>query len=332
MDQKSLLTKEQLAESLEELEKFAIFPIRHHDIYELFEKAERAIWNHKEIDFSRDRADFEACKPPEQKMLKHVMGFFAGGDAIVHENLMELTQKAPFVESRLFYGLQTYIEMEHTITYALGVQACVRDIKEQNELLRSIITIPSIQRKSKWVLDQMAKAQTLEEKLLVNVITEGVFFQGAFAVIFWFKQQYPGKLHGIIQSNELIAADEALHADHGVMIYRKLKALPQKDVFELFDSAMAMEREFVSSFLDGGVLGLNVETLVAFLEHVCDYWLTQLGYEKRFNTKNPLSYMDTLSLRPRSNFFERRNREYTNSNAVSSVIQDESFVSSSILF
>jgi ribonucleoside-diphosphate reductase beta chain len=38
--------------------------------------------------------------------------------------------------------------------------------------------------------------------------------------------------------------------------------------------------------------------------------LVQLGYNKQWNSKNPFDFMELISLRPKSNFFENRVGEY----------------------
>jgi ribonucleoside-diphosphate reductase beta chain len=39
----------------------------------------------------------------------------------------------------------------------------------------------------------------------------------------------------------------------------------------------------------------------------------QLGYSKIWNTENPFDFMELISLRPKSNFFELRVGEYAKS-------------------
>jgi ribonucleotide reductase beta subunit family protein with ferritin-like domain len=175
--------------------------------------------------------------------------------------------------------------------------------------------------------------KSLPERLVAFVIVEGVFFQCAFAVIFWFKKMYPGKLKGVTYSNELIAADEALHTDHGVEVYKLLgQRLTDGAAHAIFQSAMQVEQFFIEEFLEDGVLGLNKRTMVQFLEYMCDYWLVQLGHAKLYGTTNPLEFMDMLSLKTRTNFFERRNREYRRGKSVDASIQANSFRGTSFDF
>ena len=312
------------------MERFVIFPIQYESIYALYQKEKTSFWVTEEIDFATDRKDFEALSPTEQTMLKHIFAFFAASDSIVNENIISrFIVETPFPESRMFYGLQLGMETIHTETYARVIEECIRDKNEQNELFRAILTMPSIQRKSQWAVDYIeSRDKSFAERLIAYVIVEGIFFQNAFVVIFYLKHKYPGKLAGITFSNDLISADEALHADHGVEQY---KLLPRKDQLSqsqangIFESAFQMEKNFIEGFLEQDILGLNRELFIQYTQYMCDYWLLQLGFDKLYDAKNPFDFMTMISLQPRTNFFERRNREYSRGKSVNSTIQSKSF-------
>ena len=48
---------------------------------------------------------------------------------------------------------------------------------------------------------------------------------------------------------------------------------------------------------------MNSELMTQYIEFVADRLLTQLNYEKIWNTENPFDFMELISLRPKSNFF-----------------------------
>jgi ribonucleoside-diphosphate reductase beta chain len=50
-----------------------------------------------------------------------------------------------------------------------------------------------------------------------------------------------------------------------------------------------------------------------YIEFVSDRLLVQLGYEKIWFAENPFDFMELISLRPKSNFFEVRVGEYAKS-------------------
>ena len=54
-----------------------------------------------------------------------------------------------------------------------------------------------------------------------------------------------------------------------------------------------------------------------YIEFVADRLITQLGYSKIYNTKNPFSFMDIINLEGKSNFFEKRVTEYSIANSSS---------------
>ncbi len=68
--------------------RFVIFPIQHHDIWEWYKKMEASFWTAEEIDLSEDLADWKnKLNDDERYFIKHILAFFAASDGIVNENL-----------------------------------------------------------------------------------------------------------------------------------------------------------------------------------------------------------------------------------------------------
>ena len=55
---------------------------------------------------------------------------------------------------------------------------------------------------------------------------------------------------------------------------------------------------------------MNSELMIEYIEYVTDFWLAELDYPKIFNTKNPFSFVEYISLENKTNFFEKRVSEY----------------------
>ena len=55
---------------------------------------------------------------------------------------------------------------------------------------------------------------------------------------------------------------------------------------------------------------MNSDLMSQYIEYVADRLLIQLGYNKLWNSTNPFDFMELISLRPKSNFFESRVGEY----------------------
>jgi ribonucleoside-diphosphate reductase beta chain len=67
---------------------------------------------------------------------------------------------------------------------------------------------------------------------------------------------------------------------------------------------------FAEDLLGAGVAGLSLADMRAYLQHVADRRLAQLGLEPLFGSANPLAFMELQDVQELSNFFERRVSAY----------------------
>lgn len=294
-------------------QRYTLFPIPSHeeDLYRFYKKAAASFWLVEEIDFSKDKDDWNKLTENEQYFIKHVLAFFAGSDGIVQENLASRFQKE--VESpvaRLFYGMQNAMEGVHSETYSLLIDQYVKDKDEQMKYFRAIDTIPAIRKKANWAIDWIESADDFATRLLAFACVEGIFFSGSFCAIYWIKKR--GLLPGLTFSNELIARDEALHTEFAVTMYSKLpKKLNSEMVQKIVSQAVEYEKEFIITALPCALIGMNANDMSKYIEFVADRLLVQLGYVKLYNSANPFDFMDLISLEGKTNFFEKKVSDYS---------------------
>jgi ribonucleoside-diphosphate reductase beta chain len=81
-------------------------------------------------------------------------------------------------------------------------------------------------------------------------------------------------------------------------------------VREMLAEAVDCEAQFAEDLLGQGVAGLSLADMRAYLEHVADRRLAQLGIEPLYGSANPLAFMDLQDAQELSNFFERRVSAY----------------------
>ena len=74
------------------------------------------------------------------------------------------------------------------------------------------------------------------------------------------------------------------------------------------------KKEFVCDSIPVHLLGMNADSMCTYIEFVANRLMAQLGYEKYYKAENPFEWMELISLRPKSNFFEVRVGEYVKSN------------------
>lgn len=263
---------------------------------------------------SKDLTDWHNLKDTERHFISHVLAFFAASDGIVNENLVErFSQEVQITEARCFYGFQIAMENVHSEMYSLLIETYVRDSKERDFLFNAVETLPCVKKKADWALDWISsKNANFGERIIAFAAVEGIFFSGSFASIFWLKKR--GLMPGLTFSNELISRDEGLHCDFACLMFKHLIQKPPKErVIEIISEAVKIEQEFLTDALPCNLLGMNCKLMSEYIEFVADRLLTELGVEKVYNTKNPFSFMELISLEGKTNFFEKKVGEYQKS-------------------
>lgn len=294
--------------------RFVIFPIKHHDIWEWYKKMEASIWTAEEIDLSQDLNDWNnKLSDDERYFIKHILAFFAASDGIVNENLAEnFVNEVQYAEAKFFYGFQIMMENIHSETYSLLIDTYVKDEAEKTELFTAIDVFPAIKKKAEWAL-KWIESDSFAERLIAFAAVEGIFFSGSFCSIFWLKKR--GLMPGLTFSNELISRDEGVHCDFAVHLhnYHLINKVPKDRIKEIIVNALDIEREFITESIPVSLIGMNATLMTQYLEFVTDRLLVELGCDRVYNTANPFDFMDMISLQGKTNFFEKKVGEYQKS-------------------
>ena len=303
----------QLPEPLlsEQEDRHVIFPIKYPDIWAKYKQHVAVFWTAEEIDLSKDMGHWEKLTDNERFFIKNILGFFAGSDGIVMENLaMRFTRDIAVPEAKFFYSCQNMMEGIHSETYSLLIDTYITDKEEKDHLLRATKTIPCVQKKAEWALAWIDnKDADFATRLVGFAAVEGIFFSGAFCAIFWLKQR--GLMPGLTLSNEFIARDEGLHTDFACLLYSKIvNRLSKEKIHKIIREAVKIEKKFITKSLPCEMIGMNAKLMAQYIEFVADRLLLQLGYPKAWNSANPFSFMERISLENKDNFFEKRVSTY----------------------
>ncbi|KAJ6787061.1 hypothetical protein PWT90_03200 [Aphanocladium album] len=301
-------------------QRFVLFPIKYHEIWQMYKKAEASFWTAEEIDLSKDLHDWNnRLNADEQYFISHILAFFAASDGIVNENLVErFSGEVQIPEARCFYGFQIMMENIHSETYSLLIDTYIKEQAQRTYLFNAIDTIPCIRKKADWALRWISdKESTFAQRLVAFAAVEGIFFSGAFASIFWLKKR--GLMPGLTFSNELISRDEGLHTDFACLLHSHLNNRASKEVINtIITDAVTIEKEFLTEALPCGLLGMNATLMQQYIEFVADRLLVALGNEKVYKSTNPFDFMENISLGGKTNFFEKRVGEYQKAGVMAS--------------
>lgn len=294
-------------------DRFVIFPIGYHQVWEMYKKHMAVFWTAEEIDLVPDLADWEKLNDNEKHFIKHILAFFAASDGIVNENLaVRFYDEVQIPEARCFYGFQIAMENIHSETYSLLIDTYIKDNAEKDKLFKAVQTLPPVGKKAKWAMEWIGSKASFAERLVAFAAVEGIFFSGSFCSIFWLKKR--GLMPGLCTSNEFISRDEGLHCEFACLMHSLLSPQEQaseETITKILTEAVAIEKEFITEALPVSLIGMNADLMKQYIEFVADHWLVQLGCRKVYNTDNPFEWMELISLEGKTNFFEKRVSEYS---------------------
>jgi len=292
--------------------EYTLFPVQHDDIMKMTKNALAVIWMAEEVgDLAKDRADWDKLSDNERNFIKNVLGFFAGSDGIVMENLaVRFMKEVQCPEAKYFYSCQLLMEAVHSETYSLLIDTYITEKEEKLNMLRAIKTVPCVAKKAEWAKRWIDNSEAnFATRLIGFACVEGIFFSGAFCAIFWLKKR--GLMPGLTLSNEFIARDEGLHTDFACLLYRKLvNKLTKKDATKIIREAVKIEKQFITKSLPCEMIGMNAKLMTQYIEFVADRLLLQLGYSKTYSATNPFDFMERMSLENKDNFFEKKVSNY----------------------
>ena len=293
-------------------DRFVVFPIKYHDVWDMYKQHMAVFWTAEEIDLVPDLPDWEKLNDNERHFIKHVLAFFAASDGIVNENLaMRFYNEVQIPEARCFYGFQIAMENIHSETYSLLIDTYVKDNKEKDYLFKAVQNLEPVGKKAKWAMKWIGSKASFAERLVAFAAVEGIFFSGSFCAIFWLKKR--GLMPGLCTSNEFISRDEGLHCEFACLIHDHLsedEKATKETIRSIITEAVEIETEFITDALPVSLIGMNSDTMTQYIQFVADHWLARLGCEKVYNVENPFDWMELISLEGKTNFFEKRVSEY----------------------
>lgn len=294
--------------------RFVVLPVVYQDLYDMYKKAVACFWTSEEVDLSKDLNDWAKLTHDEKHFISLILAFFACMDGLINENLcLRFMGEVQNSEARLFYGFQMAIEGIHQETYANLIDTYIRDPAERHRLFNAIENYPCVRKKADWVKKYIQSEGSFAKRLVAFICVEGIHFSGAFCAIYWFRTK--NLLAGLCFSNELISRDEALHTEFGIALYSKLKQkLSPQSVHSIIQEAVDIETEFICEALPCRLIGMNSDLMTKYIRFVADRVCVQLGVKKIWNVSNPFSFMETISIQRKSNFFECRVSEYALAN------------------
>tara|TARA_R110000851_G_scaffold148631_2_gene288951 strand:+ start:428 stop:1435 length:1008 start_codon:yes stop_codon:yes gene_type:complete len=309
-----------------------ILPHKNIWAWNLYKQGKNNNWTPEEVPMTRDIQNWKkdnVISTDERLLIKRCLGFFAGSESLVGNNLFTLFKYITDPECRQYMARQMYEECLHNDTIVYICDSLDLNIKEVYEAYENIASIKAKDDFLMKVTNDLATGspdtRTLEGQrevtrgiFLYYIVCEGTFFFSGFAMLLALSDKIPG----IAEQIQYTLRDESLHIEYGTKLLNKIKyQYPdiwtnsfEDELTTCLRSAVDLEIQYAKEVLPRGVLGLNSGMFIDYMQYIANRRLRALKMKFKYpSKKNPFTWMsETIDLSKQKNFFESKVTEYQN--------------------
>ncbi len=225
------------------------FPMR------LYEKAKRlGIWNPSEIDFSQDRADWEAMGEERRAAILRLTARFLGGEEAVTIDLLPLVlaiARQRRLEEEVFLTTFLFEEAKHTDFFSRWVREVAGSPRLPAAPEPSVrlfdLELPAAMN---VLLEDQSPAAIARASVTYNMVIEGVLAETGYHS-YHRSLAINGLMPGLCAGLVNIKRDESRHIAYGVYLLSRLVA-EDASVWEVIEARMAELRPLVDAIIRTG--------------------------------------------------------------------------------
>lgn len=289
--------------------------------YEAFMMSEQMHWLWTEQPLFSDINDWKTkLTDGEKTFLTHIFRFFTQGDIDVSgayvNNFLPVFKKP---ELRMMLSSFAAREAVHIAAYShfietLGMpEAIYNEFLEYEEMKAKHTFVECVSKEDSE--DPSVRAKQIA---IFSAFTEGMQLFSSFAMLLNFKRC--NKMKGMGNIIEWSIADESLHCDSMIMLFREsIKESPEiwndklkHTIYEAAKTMVMLEDKFIDlAYGITEIEKLSKQDMHSYIRYIADRRLTAMGMKKIFGSRsNPLPWVDEMVSRTHTNFFENKSTEY----------------------
>lgn len=295
-------------------------PFRYPWAYEAWLTQQRIHWLPEEVPLADDVKDWRnKLTDGERNLLTQIFRFFTQADVEVNNCYMQHYSRVfQPTEVKMMMAAFSAMETVHIAAYSHLLDTIGMPEIEYSAFLRYKEMKDKYDYMHEFNVDSLPDiAKTLA---VFGAFTEGLQLFASFAILMNFPRF--NKMKGMGQIVTWSVRDESLHTQSIIKLFKTFVAENpeiwtdslKKDLYVACDTILHHEDAFIDlAFEQGAVQGLTADDVKAYIRHIADRRLTQLGLDAVYGVeKNPLPWMDAiLNGVEHTNFFENRATEYS---------------------
>lgn len=297
---------------IENAHRFVMFPIKYHEIWAAYKKVEAAFWTAEEIELEKDVQDFQKLTDDQKQFLARLLALLTVSEDVINKHIIEkFSAQLQNPEGKSFYGFQIMMENIYDEVYSMMVDTFFNG-PEKVPFFKEVPSLPEQKEKvdyiNRWIKNQDS---LYAERLVALAAKEGIFFSGVYAALGWLGQTgFPG----LTTANKSICRDKGAYSDFNCLLFAHLKQKPDAKIIEkIILEAVEIEKNVLKNVLKVDKFGVDAALINQYVEFTADGLLSSFGNQKVFNVNNPFDFMEGATAIGKSNFFEKKVSDFTQS-------------------
>ena len=285
--------------------------------YDAFVQSEQMHWLWTEVPMQEDVKDWKTkLSLAEQNFLTNIFRFFTQGDIdVAGAYVKNYLPTFPQPEVRMMLASFTAREAIHIASYSHLIETLGMPDSTYNEFLE----YAEMREKHDYVESFIGDGKSIAEQIAVfSAFTEGMQLFSSFVMLLNFARF--GKMKGMGQIISWSIADESLHAESMIKLFREYikenhhlwtDELKSK-IYKSAENMVELEDKFIDlSYGVHEMEGLPKADVKQYIRYIADRRLISLGMKGIFKVKkNPLSWVDGMLGVTHGNFFESKITDY----------------------
>lgn len=285
--------------------------------FEAFVQSEQMHWLWTEVPMQEDVKDWKTkLSEAEKSFLTNIFRFFTQGDIDVAGAYVKNYLPAfPQPEVRMMLASFTAREAIHVASYSHLIETLGMPDSTYNEFLE----YAEMREKHDYIESFIGEQKSVAEQIAVfSAFTEGMQLFSSFVMLLNFTRF--GKMKGMGQIISWSIADESLHAESMIKLFREYikenhdlwtDDLKSK-IYKSAETMVELEDKFIDlAYGVNEMEGLTKEDVKRYIRYIADRRLISLGMKGIFKVKkNPLPWVDGMLGVTHGNFFEAKVTDY----------------------
>lgn len=275
--------------------RFVIFPVKHHDIWDWYKKLELNLWT---LDPAQTTEELEVRKPRSAKAeieyLNNLLAFFAGTQKKVTENLSKNIQnKIALPEAGFSINLLLQAENVHLQAFSVFSRIWTQTPREEKKLVTAVA--PRLQKLEKFI-SKYSNNASFGELLVASAAFNAIFFSTGLSILIFLKKK--NIMPGLSNYCDQISRDKSLHRNLVIDLFNDYlqEKVPAEKARQIIIGTRNLSLEIFLNDFPVSLIEMQEEHLQQYVNLVTEDLLQNLGFDKNLAEETAVLSEPNISL------------------------------------